>query len=159
MDSAEGLALEAEAEEEAAAPYVTPPGPVTTVAALRPGTSGHELTLKVLSSKLVRPGARISEAVVGDASGVVVMTCRNAQIEVVKAGAVITVKNGSVDMYKGSMRLVADAKDEGNVTVADSPGKFEANTSFNVSMIEYELITVPVDMPAPVEAEPVALEA
>jgi hypothetical protein len=119
MDSAEGLPLEAEAEEEAAAPYVTPPGPVTTVAALRPGTSGHELTLKVLSSKLVRPGARISEAVVGDASGVVVMTCRNAQIEVVKAGAVITVKNGSVDMYKVS--TVLPSTETKQIAKPDSP--------------------------------------
>lgn len=102
-EPATGEGMPAGEEEEVleeAVPYVAPPGAVTTVAGLRPGTSGHKLTLKVLSSKTVRPGSRMSESLVGDTTGVVVMTARNAQIDVVKPGATIDVKNGAVELYK-----------------------------------------------------------
>ncbi|KAJ7553175.1 hypothetical protein O6H91_06G086700 [Diphasiastrum complanatum] len=56
---------------------------------LRPGTSGHTLTVKVVSSKLVlqkaRPdgtqarSVRIAECIVGDDTGVIVFTARNDQ--------------------------------------------------------------------------------
>ena len=91
-------------EEAASLPPVAVPGPVTTVAGLRPGTSGHELVLKVVSCKAVRPnrggGGRISEAVVGDSSGVVVMTARQGQVDLVQPGNTIVVKNGVIDLYK-----------------------------------------------------------
>jgi replication factor A1 len=56
---------------------------------LRPGTSGHTLAVKVVSSKLVlqkaRPDGnqvrhvRIAECIVGDDTGVIVFTARNEQ--------------------------------------------------------------------------------
>lgn len=56
---------------------------------LRPGTTGHTLTVKVVSAKLVlqkaRPDGnqvrhvRIAECVVGDDTGVIVFTARNDQ--------------------------------------------------------------------------------
>lgn len=56
---------------------------------LRPGTSGHTLTVKVVSSKMVlqkgRPDGsqarqmRIAECLVGDETGVVIFTARNEQ--------------------------------------------------------------------------------
>lgn len=61
----------------------------TKVDQLRPGTNGHNLTVKVVSSKMVlqkgRPdGAqlrqmRIAECVVGDETGVIIFTARNGQ--------------------------------------------------------------------------------
>ncbi|KAH7442092.1 hypothetical protein KP509_03G070000 [Ceratopteris richardii] len=61
----------------------------TTVDRLRPGTSGHTLTVKVVNSKLVlqkaRPDGvqlrqvRISECLVGDDTGTIVFTARNDQ--------------------------------------------------------------------------------
>ncbi|KAI5072329.1 hypothetical protein GOP47_0012435 [Adiantum capillus-veneris] len=60
-----------------------------TVDQLLPGTFGHNLVVKVVSTKLVmqraRPGlsnarqVRISESVVGDQTGVIVFTARNEQ--------------------------------------------------------------------------------
>ena len=92
-------------EEVAPVPHVPPPGPVTTVAALRPGTGGHDLTLKVVSSKTVRSakgGSRMSEALVGDSTGVVIMTSRLGQVDLVQPGNTIVVKGGYIDMYKAS---------------------------------------------------------
>uniref|UniRef100_A0A061RWI8 Replication factor A1 n=1 Tax=Tetraselmis sp. GSL018 TaxID=582737 RepID=A0A061RWI8_9CHLO len=124
--------------------YIPPPGPASTVAELRPGTEGHNLTLKVISSKNVRTGrgtsAGLSEAIVGDETGVIVMTCRQGQVDIVKPGNVISVKEGFVTLFKGSMRLSADPKNPESVTKADDPPSIEPNTQFNVSMIEYEIV-------------------
>lgn len=56
---------------------------------LRPGTSGHTLTVKVVDSKMVlqkgRPDGpqarqmRIAECLVGDETGMIVFTARNEQ--------------------------------------------------------------------------------
>lgn len=61
----------------------------TKVDQLRPGTSGHTLTVKVVDSKMVlqkgRPDGpqmrqmRIAECLVGDETGVIVFTARNDQ--------------------------------------------------------------------------------
>ncbi|KAF2556812.1 hypothetical protein F2Q68_00014041 [Brassica cretica] len=61
----------------------------TKVDQLRPGTSGHNVTVKIVSTKMVLqkgradgPQARqmrISECVVGDETGIVVFTARNDQ--------------------------------------------------------------------------------
>jgi len=57
---------------------------VTTVADLKPGTHGHNLRLKVVSTAVVVEKARadaskirIAEARVGDATGIVTLTTRN----------------------------------------------------------------------------------
>ncbi|WZZ16774.1 hypothetical protein YC2023_109863 [Brassica napus] len=62
----------------------------TKVDQLRPGTSGHNVTVKIVSTKMVLqkgradgPQARqmrISECVVGDETGIVVFTARNDQV-------------------------------------------------------------------------------
>uniref|UniRef100_A0A2P2KKW2 Uncharacterized protein At4g28440 isoform X2 n=1 Tax=Rhizophora mucronata TaxID=61149 RepID=A0A2P2KKW2_RHIMU len=61
----------------------------TKVEQLRPGTSGHTLTVKVVSTKMVlqkgRPNGpqvrqmRIAECLVGDETGMIVFTARNDQ--------------------------------------------------------------------------------
>lgn len=61
----------------------------TKVDQLRPGTSGHTLTVKVVSTKMVlqksRPDGpqmrqmRIAECLVGDETGMIVFTARNDQ--------------------------------------------------------------------------------
>ncbi|VAH11966.1 unnamed protein product [Triticum turgidum subsp. durum] len=101
---------------------------------LRPGTYGHNLQLRVLSAKPVvlhRPqggraggNMRIAECIVGDDTGVVVFTARNEQ----------------VDMYKGSMRLAVDKW--GTLKAAESPADFKVKEDNNVSLVEFELITV-----------------
>lgn len=56
---------------------------------LRPGTSGHTLTVKVVSSKMIlQKGSaggnqlrqmRLAECLVGDETGIIVFTARNEQ--------------------------------------------------------------------------------
>ena len=41
------------------------------------------------------------------------------------------------------MRLAADPKDENSVVKAEKPATFEPKTTFNVSMIEYEIVQLP----------------
>ncbi|KAE8821760.1 hypothetical protein D1007_00168 [Hordeum vulgare] len=118
---------------------------------LRPGTYGHNLQLRVLSSKPVvlhrqhqggRAGnnMRIAECIVGDDTGVVVFTARNEQVDIMKPGAVVEARKARVDMYKGSMRLAVDKW--GTLKAAESPADFKVKEDNNVSLIEFELMTV-----------------
>ncbi|GLJ35284.1 hypothetical protein SUGI_0709960 [Cryptomeria japonica] len=113
---------------------------------LKPGTTGHTLTLKVVSSNTVlqkgRPDGpqvrqmRIAECVVGDETGVVVFTARNEQVDMMKPGTTVILRNAKIDMYRGSMRLAVDKW--GRVEVTDA-ADFEVKEDNNLSLVEYEL--------------------
>ncbi|XP_078174729.1 uncharacterized protein At4g28440-like [Carex rostrata] len=127
----------------------------TKVEQLRPGTTGHNLTLKVVDSKIVvqRGGVgggrsdggpqsrqmRIAECLVGDETGMIVFTARNEQVDLMKAGATVTVRNAKIDMFKGSMRLAVDKW--GRVEAAE-PADFTVKEDNNLSLVEFELVTV-----------------
>ncbi|XP_058752270.1 uncharacterized protein At4g28440-like [Vicia villosa] len=121
---------------------------------LKPGTSGHTLTVKVVSSSPVktvpsrggrssviasRP-SRIAECVVGDETAVIIFTARNEQVDLVNPGATIILRNAKIDMFKGSMRLAVDRW--GRIEVTE-PANFEVREDNNLSLVEYELVTVP----------------
>ncbi|KAJ7296996.1 hypothetical protein O6H91_16G092100 [Diphasiastrum complanatum] len=116
---------------------------------LRPGTAGHTLIVKVVSTKLVlqktRPdgaqvrSVRIAECVVGDDTGVIVFTARNDQVDLMKEGSTIILRNAKIDMFKGSMRLAVDKW--GRVEVTE-PGDFVVKEDNNLSLVEYELVNV-----------------
>ncbi|KAJ7545752.1 hypothetical protein O6H91_08G008400 [Diphasiastrum complanatum] len=116
---------------------------------LRPGTSGHTLTVKVVSAKLVlqkaRPdgtqarSVRISECIVGDDTGVIVFTARNDQVDLLKEGSTVILRNAKIDMFRGSMRLAIDKW--GRIEVTES-GNFAVKEDNNLSLVEYELINV-----------------
>eukprot|EP01119_Soliformovum_irregulare_P009951 TRINITY_DN23_c1_g1_i1.p1 TRINITY_DN23_c1_g1~~TRINITY_DN23_c1_g1_i1.p1 ORF type:complete len:134 (-),score=14.67 TRINITY_DN23_c1_g1_i1:45-446(-) len=123
------------------------PAVFTTVDQLRPGTHGHNLVLKVVSSSVVVEKTRtdgtkirIAECFVGDSTGVIIMTARNEQIDLVQGGQTIIVRNSKIDMFKGFMRLAVDKW--GKVELAKEPAKFEVPTSpdKNLSIVEYELV-------------------
>uniref|UniRef100_A0A0E0KXD6 Single-stranded DNA binding protein Ssb-like OB fold domain-containing protein n=1 Tax=Oryza punctata TaxID=4537 RepID=A0A0E0KXD6_ORYPU len=115
---------------------------------LRPGTHGHNLLLKVVDSKMVlqRGGGpqgrhmRIAECLVGDETGIIVFTARNDQVDVMKPGASVDLRNAKIDMFKGSMRLAVDKW--GIVKAAESPADFTVKEDNNMSLIEFELVTV-----------------
>lgn len=117
---------------------------------LRPGTSGHNLTVKVVSTKLImqrgRPdGAqvrqtRIAECLIGDETGVIIFTARNEQVDKMKDGTTVTLRNAKIDMFKGSMRLSVDKW--GLVKVSEEPADFSVKEDNNLSLIEYELVNV-----------------
>ncbi|BBN06396.1 hypothetical protein MPTK1_3g20780 [Marchantia polymorpha subsp. ruderalis] len=116
---------------------------------LRPGTAGHTLTVKVVSSKLVlqkaRPDGnqvrhvRIAECIVGDDTGVIVFTARNEQVDLMKEGVTVVLRNAKIDMFKGSMRLAVDKW--GRVEVTD-PANYVVKEDNNLSLVEYELVNV-----------------
>lgn len=122
----------------------------TTVDQLRPQTKGHNLTVKVLEAKVVlsRPRGpkgsplRVAECIVGDETGVIVFTARNEQVDVATVGAYMVLRNAKIDMFRGSMRLVVDQW--GKVEPAEEES-FEPLTTNNLSLVEYELVTVPTD--------------
>ncbi|KAL7140816.1 hypothetical protein ABFS83_08G012200 [Erythranthe nasuta] len=116
---------------------------------IRPGTNGHNLVVKVVSSKMVlqkgRPDGpqfnqmRIAECLVGDETGSILFTARNEQVEMMKPDATIILRNARIDMFKGSMRLAVDKW--GRVEVSE-PAHFNVKEDNNLSLVEYELVNV-----------------
>ncbi|KAF2283254.1 hypothetical protein GH714_043606 [Hevea brasiliensis] len=122
---------------------------------LKPGTTGHNLTVKVVNSKDVpvpkprrapmsiserpiRP-SRIAECLVGDDTGSIVFTARNEQVDLMKPGTTVILRNAKIDMFKGSMRLAVDKW--GRIEVTE-PANFVVQENNNLSLVEYELVTV-----------------
>lgn len=116
---------------------------------LKPGTSGHTLTVKVVSSNTVlqkgRPGAdplrqsRIAECLVGDETGTILFTARNEQVDILKPEATVILRNAKIDMFKGSMRLAVDKW--GRIQETE-PATFTVKEDNNLSLVEYELVNV-----------------
>lgn len=121
----------------------------TKVDQLKPGTYGHTLVAKVLSSNAVLQKGRsvsphlrqtrISECLIGDETGTILFTARNDQVDMMQPGATVIIRNSKIDMFKGSMRLAVDKW--GRVEVTES-AKFEVKEDNNLSLIEYELVSV-----------------
>ncbi|XP_073050227.1 uncharacterized protein At4g28440-like [Primulina eburnea] len=121
----------------------------TKVDQLRPGTNGHNLVVKVVSSNTVmqkgRPDrpqvgqVRIAECLVGDETGVIVFTARNDQVKIMNPDATVIMRNAKIDMFKGSMRLAVDKWGRLEVT---EPASFTVKEDNNLSLVEYELVNV-----------------
>ncbi|KAI8001845.1 Uncharacterized protein LOK49_LG09G01946 [Camellia lanceoleosa] len=121
---------------------------------LKPGTNGHTLIVKVVTantvlqkkgrnSQLLSRGSvgqtRISECLVGDDTGSILFTARNDQVDLMKPGATVILRNAKIDMFKGSMRLAVDKW--GRIEVTE-PAKFVVKEDNNLSLVEYELVNV-----------------
>ncbi|KAJ6314266.1 hypothetical protein OIU78_017851 [Salix suchowensis] len=121
----------------------------TKVDLLKPGTGGHNLTVKVLNSIAVLPKgrsvsyhlrqSRIAECLIGDDTGCITFTARNDQVDLMKPGATVIIRNAKIDMFKGSMRLAADKW--GRVEVTE-PAEFAVKEDNNLSLVEYELVNI-----------------
>ncbi|CAL0328998.1 unnamed protein product [Lupinus luteus] len=123
---------------------------------LKPGTNGHTLTVKVVSSEavknvpnrgtrssslLARPSrpSRIAECLIGDETGTILFTARNEQVDLLTPGSTLILRNAKIDMFKGSMRLAVDKW--GRIEVTE-PASFEVKENNNLSLVEYELVNV-----------------
>ncbi|KAE8125839.1 hypothetical protein FH972_020609 [Carpinus fangiana] len=116
---------------------------------LKPSTTGHTLTVVVLSSNTVLAKGRsvshhlrqtrIAECVVGDDTGTIVFTARNEQVDMMQPGTTVILRNAKIDMFKGSMRLAVDKW--GRVEVTE-PANFVVKEDNNLSLVEYELVNV-----------------
>ncbi|EYU43379.1 hypothetical protein ABFS82_08G140600 [Erythranthe guttata] len=120
---------------------------------LKPGTTGHTLTVKIVSSNTVlnkkprnptfrgpqNQSTRIAECLIGDETGTILFTARNEQVEQMQPGNTVILRNAKIDMFKGSMRLSVDKW--GRVEVTE-PANFVVKEDNNLSLIEYELVNV-----------------
>lgn len=113
---------------------------------LEPGTRVN-MHLKVGSVKITRErrrydgGAmnRVAESIVGDQYGCVKMMAFDEQLDIVKEGQVITIRNAHANVVKEHLRLEVDRW----AKVEKSSEKIPSiNLSNNASDIEYELVNV-----------------
>ncbi|CAI5510294.1 unnamed protein product [Closterium sp. Naga37s-1] len=82
---------------------------------------------------------RIAECIVGDETGVIVFTARNEQVDVLKEGATVNLRNAKIDMFRGSMRL---AVDKWGLVEPTEDASFKPKEDNNLSLVEYELVNV-----------------
>eukprot|EP01132_Coremiostelium_polycephalum_P002288 gene2288-2822_t len=104
-------------------------------------SSGHNLVLKVISTKVVLEkkdkNEVISEAVVGDETGTIILTVKNEQNDVVQPGNTIVLRNGIIKVFNGFMRLYVNIW--GNIKLSPTPADFVVNQTNDLSAVEYEL--------------------
>ncbi|KAF9666737.1 hypothetical protein SADUNF_Sadunf16G0259900 [Salix dunnii] len=96
----------------------------TKVDLLKPGTGGHNLTVKVLNSIAVPPKGR---------------PVSHLLLDLMKPGTTVILRNAKIDMFKGSMRLAVDKW--GRVEVTE-PAQFAVKEDNNLSLVEYELVNI-----------------
>ena len=119
-----------------------------TMARLEPGTRVN-MHLRVHSVQVTRQRRRydggelnqVAECLVGDEHGCVKLVAHDDQLQVVRAGAVVTLRNAHANVVKEHLRLEVDrwAKVEAS---GEAVGR--VNTENNKSEIEFELVSVPV---------------
>ncbi|KAL2484067.1 Nucleic acid-binding [Forsythia ovata] len=124
------------------------------VDSLKPGTNGHTLIVKVLTSNTVlskkprntmsfrgpqNQNTRIAECLIGDETGTILFTARNNQVDLMKPDNTLILRNAKIDMFKGSMRL---AVDKWGLVEVTEPENFVVKEDNNLSLVEYELVNV-----------------
>ena len=133
-------------EKKAQEPIVLKKPTFITMDDLMPGTRVN-MNLKVDSVQVTRERKRYegtvnrsAECIVGDEFGCAVLIARDGQLDVVKDGANIIIRNAHANVVKDHMRIEVDkwAKVETNKTNAVK----SVNKSNNLSDIEYELVQV-----------------
>jgi replication factor A1 len=90
---------------------------------------------KEIMSKMDNTPHRVADALIGDETGVVVLTLWDNNIEQVKVDEVIAVKNGYVKTFKGSIRLNVGRFGTIEKSSIDIP---EVNVQNNISEKVYE---------------------
>ncbi|KAI3983158.1 hypothetical protein MKX01_030880 [Papaver californicum] len=86
---------------------------------LKPGTSGHNLVVKVVTSTTVLQ--------------------KGCPVDLLKADSTVILRNAKIDMFNGFMTLAVDKW--GRVEVTE-PAKFVVKKDNNLSLVEYELVNV-----------------
>ncbi len=111
---------------------------------LTPQSKAVNVTAKVVSKTEIReiPMGRdgsphkVSDALVGDETGVVYLTLWDDNIEKINEGDSVRVENGYVTLFKGNIRL--NIGKYGKLEPAKEPLAVEVNTENNVSSKAYE---------------------
>lgn len=79
---------------------------------------------------------KVSDALVGDETGCIYLTLWDDNIEKVKDGDTINVKNGYINLFRGNMRL--NVGRYGTLEIAEQAIAGEVNTEKNMSTQVYE---------------------
>jgi replication factor A1 len=111
---------------------------------LTPNSRAVNVTAKVVSKSEVRDIAsgrdgashRVCDALIGDETGVVLLTLWDDNIEKVKVDETISIGNGYVNLFKGNMRLNIGRL--GTLETAKEPFTGEVKTDNNMSDKVYE---------------------
>jgi replication factor A1 len=111
---------------------------------LTPQSKAVNVTAKVVSKTEIReiPMGRdgsphkVSDALIGDETGVVYLTLWDDNIEKVNDGDTVRIENGYVTLFKGNIRL--NIGKYGKLEPAATPLAGEVNTENNVSSKAYE---------------------
>ena len=113
---------------------------------LKPGTHVN-MNLLVHSVRIIRERrrydsnslSRVAECVVGDEMGCVNLMAYDDQLDIVKEGAQITIRNVHANVVKEHLRLEIDKWAKVEPSSKNVPS---VNLSNNASAVEYELVTV-----------------
>jgi replication factor A1 len=111
---------------------------------LTPQSKAVNVTAKVVSKTEVREipmgrdgsAHKVSDALIGDETGVVYLTLWDDNIEKVNEGDTVRIENGYVTLFKGNIRL--NIGKYGKLEPAKEPLAVEVNTENNVSSKTYE---------------------
>ena len=111
---------------------------------LTPQSKAVNVTAKVVSKTEVREipmgrdgsAHKVSDALIGDETGVVYLTLWDNNIEKVNEGDTVRIENGYVTLFKGNIRL--NIGKYGKLDKAKEPLEVEVNTENNVSSKTYE---------------------
>lgn len=114
------------------------------VGELTPNSKAVNVVVKVVSKGEVRSTTsgrdytahRVVDALVGDETGSVYLNLWDDNIDKIKEGEVVKVKNGYVNLFRGSMRL--NIGRYGSFEVVTEPVIKEVNTENNLSSKQYE---------------------
>merc|ERR1711964_453288 len=79
-----------------------------------------------------------AEAVVGDEECCITMCLYDAQVDLVKPGQELILRNAAITMYKGYIRCTVDKW--GKIEVANETSSRKVNVKKNLSLVEYELV-------------------
>jgi ssDNA-binding replication factor A large subunit len=137
---------EAKESKEAKEPAPKRKPSFSKVADLEPSSVGFNVVAQVVSKRVIRnrqnldgTRLRIAEAQVGDDTGVVILSLRNDQIELVNDGDILILRNGKIDMVNsGYMRVAIDRW--GLIEKAEEQKEMKVKTDNDLSAVEYELV-------------------
>ncbi|MHA1209043.1 MAG: single-stranded DNA-binding protein [Candidatus Freyarchaeota archaeon] len=111
---------------------------------LRPGLKGINVKFKCESindereivSRQTGETMRVTEALVGDSSGSVLLTLWNEDIDKMEIGHIYQLTNGYTTIFRGSLRL--NAGRYGSIEEVEDAEEIEINTENNLSDKVYE---------------------
>jgi len=109
------------------------------VKTINPDSQNLNINAKVLSvEKVEGTDGKLAEAKCADETGSVTLRLRDAQIALCEEGKSIIIRNASVKMFKGFIRVVVDKW--GKLEVCSEAHEFEPKKEPDMSATEYELV-------------------